>query len=225
MYTAHDTGARCVFCACLGDEERGGPGAAPQHRSRGLQSASFAGSAARPAERHGGARMQRSRCPSTARVGEPTKQAPGQVRTRPGRAFLCPLPEFRSRSSGAARTPCLSFQSSSGTARCEANVHGAAPGTNPWAGRPEAYKVAHAPPRPHPHHARPHRHRRDVVAPEHTAPRVGSGRIAVLATPVMINLIEAAALAAVEHLLPAGHQSLGIRLDVAISRRRRSACA
>jgi predicted thioesterase len=53
-----------------------------------------------------------------------------------------------------------------------------------------------------------------LVAPEHTAPRVGSGLIAVLATPVMINLIEAAALAAVEHLLPAGHQSLGIHLDV-----------
>src|ERR1044071_5224963 len=53
-----------------------------------------------------------------------------------------------------------------------------------------------------------------VVAPEHTAPRIGSGRIAVLATPVMINLIEAAALAAVEHLLPSGHQSLGIQLDV-----------
>src|SRR6202158_3082408 len=53
-----------------------------------------------------------------------------------------------------------------------------------------------------------------VVGPEHTAPFVGSGRIAVLATPVMINVIEAAALMAVEHLLPAGHQSLGIRLDV-----------
>ena len=53
-----------------------------------------------------------------------------------------------------------------------------------------------------------------VVGPEHTAPFVGSGRIAVLATPVMINLIEAAALAAVEHLLPANHQSLGIHLDV-----------
>jgi len=53
-----------------------------------------------------------------------------------------------------------------------------------------------------------------VVGPEHTAPFVGSGRIAVLATPVMINLIEAAALAAVEHLLPPGHQSLGIHLDV-----------
>ena len=53
-----------------------------------------------------------------------------------------------------------------------------------------------------------------VVGPEHTAPFVGSGRIAVLATPIMINIIEAAALAAVEHLLPAGHQSLGIRLDI-----------
>lgn len=53
-----------------------------------------------------------------------------------------------------------------------------------------------------------------VVGPEHTAPRVGSGRIAVLATPVMINVIEAAALAAVEHLLPTGHQSLGTHLDV-----------
>ena len=53
-----------------------------------------------------------------------------------------------------------------------------------------------------------------LVAAEHTAPRVGSGRVAVLATPVMINLIEAAALAAVEDHLPAGHQSLGIHLDV-----------
>jgi predicted thioesterase len=53
-----------------------------------------------------------------------------------------------------------------------------------------------------------------IVGPEHTAERVGSGRIAVLATPVMINLIEAAALAAVEPLLPPGHQSLGIHLDV-----------
>jgi fluoroacetyl-CoA thioesterase len=52
------------------------------------------------------------------------------------------------------------------------------------------------------------------VAPEHTAPFVGSGRIAVLATPVMINIIEVASLAAVEHLLPLGHQSLGIKLDV-----------
>ena len=53
-----------------------------------------------------------------------------------------------------------------------------------------------------------------VVGEEHTAPFVGSGRVRVLATPVMINLMEAAALEAVEHLLPAGHQSLGTRLDV-----------
>src|ERR1700674_4771034 len=53
-----------------------------------------------------------------------------------------------------------------------------------------------------------------LVGVEHTAPSIGSGRVPVLATPVMINVIEAAALAAVEHLLPAGHQSLGIHLDV-----------
>ncbi len=52
------------------------------------------------------------------------------------------------------------------------------------------------------------------VAEEHTAPRVGSGRVRVLATPVMINLFEAAALAAIEHLLPQGYQSLGTHLDV-----------
>ncbi|MGE0873443.1 MAG: thioesterase family protein [Burkholderiales bacterium] len=52
------------------------------------------------------------------------------------------------------------------------------------------------------------------VGEEHTAPRVGSGMIRVLATPVMINLIEAAALEAVERFLPPGHQSLGTRLDV-----------
>ena len=53
-----------------------------------------------------------------------------------------------------------------------------------------------------------------LVAEEHTAPRVGSGRVHVLATPVMINLIEAAALAAVEHLLAPGYQSLGTLLNV-----------
>ena len=53
-----------------------------------------------------------------------------------------------------------------------------------------------------------------LVGPEHTAPSIGSGRVAVLGTPVMINVIEAAALAAVERLLPSGHQSLGIHLDV-----------
>ena len=53
-----------------------------------------------------------------------------------------------------------------------------------------------------------------VVGEEHTAPRVGSGAVRVLATPVMINLFEAAALAAIESLLPPGHQSLGTVLNV-----------
>lgn len=53
-----------------------------------------------------------------------------------------------------------------------------------------------------------------VVGEEHTASRVGSGKIHVLATPVMINLIEAAALEACERLLPEGCQSLGTHLDI-----------
>ena len=53
-----------------------------------------------------------------------------------------------------------------------------------------------------------------VVGEQHTAPHVGSGRVRVLATPIMINLMEAAALQAVEGLLPAGHQTVGIHLDV-----------
>ena len=53
-----------------------------------------------------------------------------------------------------------------------------------------------------------------AVGEEHTAPSIGSGKVHVLATPVMINLIEAAALAAIEHLLPPGYQSLGTHLDV-----------
>ena len=53
-----------------------------------------------------------------------------------------------------------------------------------------------------------------LVGTNDTAPRVGSGKIAVLATPVMINLIEEAALAAIEDALPEGLQSLGTHLDV-----------
>jgi predicted thioesterase len=53
-----------------------------------------------------------------------------------------------------------------------------------------------------------------VVGEEHTAAGIGSGRIRVLGTPVMINLMEAAALAAAERFLPEGHQSLGIELEV-----------
>jgi fluoroacetyl-CoA thioesterase len=55
---------------------------------------------------------------------------------------------------------------------------------------------------------------RITVGEEHTAPRVGSGLVRVLATPVMINVMEAAALDAVEALLPPGHQSLGTHLNV-----------
>lgn len=57
-------------------------------------------------------------------------------------------------------------------------------------------------------------HAEMVVGTNDTASRVGSGRGAVLATPVMINLIEEAALAAVEDLLPEGKQSLGTLLNV-----------
>lgn len=53
-----------------------------------------------------------------------------------------------------------------------------------------------------------------TVGAEHTAPRIGSGKVHVLATPVMINMMEAAALDAIEALLPAGHQSLGTHLNV-----------
>ena len=63
-----------------------------------------------------------------------------------------------------------------------------------------------------------------TVGPEHTAPRVGSGRIAVLATPVMINLIEAAALAAVEHCCHRVIRASAYSSTSATTRRRPSAC-
>ncbi len=53
-----------------------------------------------------------------------------------------------------------------------------------------------------------------VVGTRDGAHRVGSGKIAVLATPVMIGLMEEAALDAVEASLPEGMQSLGTHLDV-----------
>ena len=53
-----------------------------------------------------------------------------------------------------------------------------------------------------------------TVGEEHTAPSIGSGKVRVLATPVMINRMEAASLNAIERLLPPGHQSLGTHLDV-----------
>jgi fluoroacetyl-CoA thioesterase len=53
-----------------------------------------------------------------------------------------------------------------------------------------------------------------LVGTRDTAPHVGSGKVKVLATPVMVNLMEEAALNAVEGLLPAGHQTVGTRLDI-----------
>ena len=53
-----------------------------------------------------------------------------------------------------------------------------------------------------------------MVGTRDTAPHVGSGKIKVLATPVLVMLLEEAALHAVEGLLPPGHQTVGTRLDV-----------
>jgi predicted thioesterase len=53
-----------------------------------------------------------------------------------------------------------------------------------------------------------------VVGTRDTAPHVGSGKIGVLATPIMVNLMEAAALQAVEKFMPPGHQTVGTHLDV-----------
>src|SRR5580765_8699493 len=53
-----------------------------------------------------------------------------------------------------------------------------------------------------------------TVSDEHTAPHVGSGHVRVLATPVMVNAMEAAALKAVDGLLPEGFQTVGTRLDI-----------
>ncbi len=53
-----------------------------------------------------------------------------------------------------------------------------------------------------------------MVGTRDTAPHVGSGKIKVLATPVLVMLLEEAALNAVEGLLPPGYQTVGTRLDV-----------
>jgi predicted thioesterase len=46
------------------------------------------------------------------------------------------------------------------------------------------------------------------------ASAIGSGRLDVYATPVMVGLIELAAVNAVDHLLPDGSTTVGTRLDV-----------
>lgn len=53
-----------------------------------------------------------------------------------------------------------------------------------------------------------------VVAQEHTAKHIGSGGVHVLATPQMVLLMERAAVAAVDHLLPAGYHTVGAQLNV-----------
>ncbi|MGZ8231765.1 MAG: thioesterase family protein [Burkholderiales bacterium] len=53
-----------------------------------------------------------------------------------------------------------------------------------------------------------------LVGTRDTAPHVGSGKVKVLATPVMVSLMEEASLYAVEGLLPPGHQTVGTRLDI-----------
>ncbi|MBI2295767.1 MAG: thioesterase family protein [Betaproteobacteria bacterium] len=53
-----------------------------------------------------------------------------------------------------------------------------------------------------------------VVGTRDTAPHVGSGKIGVLATPIMVNLMETAALHAVEQFMPPGYQTVGTHLDV-----------
>ena len=56
-----------------------------------------------------------------------------------------------------------------------------------------------------------------IVGTRDTAHHVGSGRIKVLATPVLVMLLEEAALNAVEDLLPSGFQTVGTRLDISHS--------
>ena len=53
-----------------------------------------------------------------------------------------------------------------------------------------------------------------IVAEQHTASAMGSGRMPVLATPAMVALMEAAAQNAVDKLLTSGYQTVGTRLDV-----------
>ena len=53
-----------------------------------------------------------------------------------------------------------------------------------------------------------------LVGTRDTAPHVGSGKVKVLATPVMVSLMEEASLNAVEGLLPPGHQTVGTHLDI-----------
>jgi len=52
------------------------------------------------------------------------------------------------------------------------------------------------------------------VVPEKTAQHLGSGSVSVFATPEMVLLMEMAGVAAVDHLLPEGYHTVGMRIDV-----------
>ena len=53
-----------------------------------------------------------------------------------------------------------------------------------------------------------------TVAENDTAQHLGSGAVSVLATPQMVLLIERAAVAAVDHVLPEGYRTVGTYLNV-----------
>ena len=53
-----------------------------------------------------------------------------------------------------------------------------------------------------------------VVGTRDTAAHVGSGKIGVLATPILVTLLESAALQAVERFMQPGQQTVGTRLDI-----------
>lgn len=53
-----------------------------------------------------------------------------------------------------------------------------------------------------------------VVGTRDTAAHVGSGKIGVLATPILVTLLESAALQAVERFMPPGQQTVGTRLEL-----------
>lgn len=52
------------------------------------------------------------------------------------------------------------------------------------------------------------------VGPEDTAVALGSGEVAVLATPRLIALCEEASLRAVDGMLPEGHTTVGMRVQL-----------
>ena len=56
--------------------------------------------------------------------------------------------------------------------------------------------------------------RSETVVESLLATRLGSGSVEVYATPAMVALMESAAVAAIEPLLPAGQSSVGIALDI-----------